>query len=167
MVGCQFVMNIRKTMDLQTRPGEFVDVDGMQVEADALRVAEAIKEYDPNLEILCVDPARAEGLSEAPFVIAEHCKDGVLRPVFQCWALDNTVLERIKLADGKNFDLNTTIEQAKLALAKDRNRRYEDVREEAKDVVAHIAGMKSRYTVRDSRTGELVTYYDDRPSTRK
>ena len=34
--------------------GNHVMVDGMIVERDALRVAEAIKEYDPNLEILCV-----------------------------------------------------------------------------------------------------------------
>jgi hypothetical protein len=42
-----------------------------------------------------------------------------------------------------------------------------EFREYAKDVVYHIAGMKSKYTVRDSNTNELVTFYDDRPATRK
>jgi len=153
-------------MNLQTKPGEFVDVNGMKVEADALRVAEAIKAYDPNLEVLCVDPSRAEGVSEAPFVIAEYCKDGILRPVFQCWALDNSVLERIKLADGNKIDLNTRIEDARKIIYNERDRRYQEKREESKDIVKHIAGMKSKYSVRDSNTGELVTFYDDRPATR-
>lgn len=154
-------------MELQTSPGQMVNIDGMIVELDALRVAEAIKMYDPNLEVLCLDPSRASDISEAPFVIAELCKDGILRPVFSCWALDNTVLERIKAADGDKISLTTSIEDARKILNNERQRRYEEWRAEAKDITAHIAGMKSNYTVRDSRTGELLTFYDDRPATRK
>jgi len=89
-----------------------------------------------------------------------------LRPVFTAWVLDDTILERIKLSDGNKVNLNTSIEDAKLLLEKESQRRYEERREESKDLVYHIAGMKSKYTVRDSRTGELLTFYDDRPATR-
>lgn len=154
-------------MELQTSPGTMVNVDGMMVELDALRIAEAIKEYDPNLEILCVDPSIATDVSEAPFVIAEHCKDGILRPIFSCWSLDGTVLERIRGADSNKVSLTATMDKVKADLQLQRTRRYEETRLEQKDIVEHIAGMKSKYTVRDPRTGELLTFFDDRPAERK
>lgn len=154
-------------MNFQTKPGETINVDGMIVEVDALRIAEAIKAYDPNLEVLCVDPNVASDVSEAPFVIAEHCKDGILRPIFHCWALDNTVLERIRGADTNSINLNATLDKMKADLELQKTRRYEEKRLENKDIVEHIARMKSKYTVRDSQTGELITFYDDRPATRK
>lgn len=151
-----------------TGTGEYVVVDGMIVEKDALRVAEAIKDYDPNLEILCVDPNHAEGISEEPFVIAEKCSDGILRPIFRCWELNDFVLTRIRMSDSQNrITPIDTIEQWEKEVKKANKRRYEEFRAEAKDIVAHIAGMKSKYTVRDSNTGELITFYDDRPAERK
>lgn len=146
--------------------GGLINVEGYLVEADALRVAEAIKEYDPNIEILCLDPARAEGITEEPFIIAEKCKDGVLRPIFKVWELNDLVLLRIKLADGKNFNALKTIEQSEADFKAANERRYKEFREEAADKVKHIAGMKSKYSVTDSLTGEKITFYDDRPSTR-
>ena len=79
--------------------GAHVMVDGMIVERDALRVAEAIRDYDENLVVLCLQ--QAEGLSDEPFVVAERGPDGVLRPIFRCWQLDDNVLQRIYLADNK------------------------------------------------------------------
>jgi hypothetical protein len=146
--------------------GNHVIVDGMIVERDALRIAEAIKSYDENLEVLCVDPAHAEGISEEPFVIAEKGGDGILRPVLRAWELNDLVLERIKLADNQRLSVLKTVEESEAAFKKSNLQRYTEWREEAKDVVKHIAGMKSRYTVRDSKTGDLLTFYDDRPATR-
>lgn len=147
--------------------GDHVVVDGQIVERDALRVVEAIKDYDPNIEVLCLDPARAEGLSEEPFVIAEMCRDGVLRPIFRCWELNDNVLMRLQLADGSKFSALKTVEESEAAFKRENEQRYQEWREEAKDVVKHIAGMKSKYTVRDSKTGEMLTFYDDRPATRR
>lgn len=144
---------------------QIIEVDGFLVEADALRVAEAIKEYDSNLEILCLDPARAESVTEEPFIIAEHCKDGVLRPVLRAWELNDLVLARIIAADKCTLQTLEHIEASnKYAL----ERRYRDIQEESADVVQHILkDRKSSYTVRDSVTGDLLTFYDDRPATRK
>jgi len=153
-------------MEYATGTGNFIMVDDYLVEKDALRIAEAIKEYDPNIEVLCLDPSRAEGVTEEPFIIAEKCKDGVLRPIFKVWELNDMVLLRIKLADGKNFNALKTIEQTEADYKAANERRYKEFREEAADKVKHIAGMKSKYTVEDSITGELITFYDDRPSTR-
>ena len=152
-------------MQLQTGK-ELIDVDGNLVEADALHIAERIKEYDPNLEILCLDPARAESVTEEPFIIAEKCRDGVLRTVFRCWELNEFVLTRIQMADGTRFNALDTIEKNEEKIRQDNQRRYEEKMAESRDMVKHIAGMKSKYTIRDRQTGELITFYDDRPSTR-
>lgn len=147
--------------------GTHVMVDGMIVERDALRVAEAIRDYDDNLVVLCIDPSVATGISEEPFVIAERGPDGVLRPVLRAWQLDDTVLHRIYLADNKRINTFQTL----LDMEKQQRARYqyewEQFRGDAKDKIAHIAGMKSQYSIPDEKTGEKVTFYDDRPAERK
>ena len=147
--------------------GDHVLVDGMIVERDALRIAEAIRDYDENLVVLCVDPSHVSGISEEPFVIAERDPGGVLRPVLRCWTLDDTVLERLYLADQQNFNgfdqLLRLEEQAK----SETKSRYQEIREENADIVKHIAGMRSKYSVKDSNTGELITFFDDRPAERR
>jgi hypothetical protein len=145
--------------------GDYIVVDNLLVQRDALRVAEAIKDYDPNLEILCVDPEKAE-LSEEPFIIAERGKDGILRPVLRAWVLDDLVLQRLAAADGYKVNTLKTLEQLEADTKAENQRRYNDIREETKDIVGHIAGMRSKYSVRDSRTGDLLTFYDDRPAKR-
>ena len=148
---------------LNTGP-EWVDIDGMIVEKDCLRIAEAVKAYDENLEILC--NTNCENLSEAPYVLVEHCKDGEYRRISEFWELNDDVLVTIEAADGQKHDLVAMINGKKERLKRDADRRYRDLREDIKDRVAHIAGMKSRYTVEDPRTGELLAFYDDRPPVR-
>jgi len=153
-------------MNYDTGAGELIEIDGQIVECDALRVAQAIYDYDPNLVVLCLDPERAESITEEPFIVAEKCKDGVLRPIFRAMELNDTVLTRVQLADGHRFDALKSVEESEVAFHKANEQRYQEWRAEAKDIVEHIAGMKSKYTVRDSNTGELLTFYDDRPATR-
>lgn len=145
--------------------GTHVVVDGMLVERDALRVAEAIKDYDENLEVLCLE--QAEGLSDEPFVIAERGPDGVLRPIFRCWQLDDNVLQRLYLADNQKFNTFDTL----LNMEQQQKARYkyewDEFRGDAKDKIAHIAGMRSSYSVPDEKTGDIITFYDDRPAERK
>lgn len=147
--------------------GTHVIVDGMMVERDALRIAEAIRDYDENLVVLCLDPNHVQGISEEPFVIAERCSDGVLRPIFRAWQLDDTILERIHLADNHKFNTFNTL----LNMEEQQKKRYkyewDQVRGDVKDKVAHIAGMKSRYSIPDDKTGETITFYDDRPAERR
>jgi len=143
--------------------GSHVIVDGMIVERDALRIAEAIKDFDENLEILCVDPNHVEGISEEPFVVAEKGADGILRPILRAWALDDLLLQRVIAASQTTLQ---TLEQMEANVKLENRKRYNDIREENQDIVRHIAGMRSRYSVRDSRTGDLLTFYDDRPATR-
>ena len=54
---------------------EYINVDGNLVEADALRVAEAVRDYDENLCIICIDPNTSD-INDAPFIVAQRCPDG-------------------------------------------------------------------------------------------
>ena len=150
-------------MILNTGP-EFVEIDGMLVEADALRIAEKVKAYDENLEILCVDPALAE-FSDAPYILVEKCTDGQYRKISDFWELDERVMETVEASDQNRHDLVAVINGRNVAIRKEKERRYRDMMEEKKDIVAHIAGMKSQYSVRDG--DDIVTFYDDRPAERK
>ena len=68
--------------------GRHVVVDGCIVERDALRIAEAIKDYDENLELLCFD---GTDLSKEPFVVACRRQDGTLYPVLRAWELNDLI----------------------------------------------------------------------------
>lgn len=143
-----------------------INVDGNLVEEDALRIAEAIKEYDPDLEILCLKPEEADPF-DPPFIICHKQSNGVLRPIFKAWELDARVLDRIRLSDGQVGNVIATMEKMEANIKKNNDYRYRDILDSKKDLVSHIAAnRKSLYTFRDDTTGELVTIYDDRPSKR-
>ena len=146
--------------------GEFLIVDGAIVERDALRIAEAIKAYDENLELLCLDPNRATGITDAPFVIAERCRDGILRPFMKIWELNETILHRIWQSDSHKFNGLDRLDSMENSQKQLTQNRYNEWRNEAKDVVAHIAGMRSNYIAELPGTGERVKFFDDRPAER-
>lgn len=146
---------------------EYVNVDGQLVEKDALLVAEAINEYDPSLRVLCVDPVKA-GFNDAPFIIAQQCPDGVLRRIFECWKLDNSVLARIESADTTRHDVQARIDWINAEATKASKKRYEEKKELRRDIGAAILkSKKSSFSYRDPETNEMVTIHDSKPSERK
>lgn len=147
--------------------GDYVMLNGNIVERKALYLAEKIKDYDPNLELLC--NMDAEGISEEPFVVAEYVEQNgvrVLKPIFRAWELDDRILERIYASDTKRRDVLADIIKSEEQFRADNERRYQEARELNADIVKHIAGMKSKYSITDPNTGELITFYDDRPAVR-
>lgn len=145
--------------------GEYVMVDGQVVERDALHIAERIKEYDENLEVICIDPAHSD-LNDAPFIICERRPDGSLNRIFECWTLDNTVLERIALADQYKFDASARLESLQSIQNKLKADRYKDKQEEMADILASaIKNRTSTFKVHNSE-GELVKIHEDRPVER-
>jgi len=136
---------------------EIVMVQGIPVERDALRVAEAIHEYDENLRLQFVPESASIG--EAPFRVVERCRDGVERVAMYAWKLDGELLQRIQAADCAARDLDDIITR-KNREAKDRiNRRYREAMEEATEIAhAVLRSDKSKYTVRDPLDGELKTF---------
>lgn len=148
---------------------QFIRVQGIPVEKDALRIAEKVHEYDPSLRVQYLE--QAESVGEPPFRIVEHCRDGVDRPVFSVWILDNTVLERIWLADNQKFDVNARLDITNARAKAQEGRRFKEKLEEAHEVTtAVLASPKSSYTVPENITkgeergsaGKLVTFRDSR-----
>lgn len=141
---------------------EFVNVNGQIVEKDALLIAERIKEYDPNLEVLCIDPSKSE-FNEAPFIICERKPDGTYTRVFECWQLDNTVLERITLADKHLFDPSARFDSISQMTARLKADRYKDRQGELADIMKHaIRHKKSDFKVHNHE-GDLVKINEHKP----
>jgi hypothetical protein len=134
-------------------------VGGVQVELDVLRIAEAIHEYDPNLRVQFLNEAAAVG--DAPFRVIEHCRDGVDRVAFLAWELDGRLLERVMKADCAKRDLDAIMTKQNRAAKDEVNRRYREQMEEAHEIAhAVMRSRKSKYTVKDPNTGELLVFTD-------
>lgn len=147
--------------------GDFVMVDGNIVERQMLYLVEKIKDFDPNLEVVCLDPDRADNPFEEPFLICERVGDQLFK-IFGVWELNDSILERIYLADTKKFDIQGKIDAHNNAIRKENERRYKEVRDAKKDIVASaIAAMesnKSSFSFERPEDGAKVTLYDDRPA---
>lgn len=142
---------------------ELVEIDGNYVERDALKIAEKIKQYDPNLELLCVDPMSGPDINEAPFLVCERCEDGQLRRVFEAWQLDDRIIQRIYAADQRRFDTLEQIDRTNAEVDRVARRRYEEKREERKDLVAHIAAARTSDYSFKNEEGEHITIREDLP----
>lgn len=132
-------------------------VDGIAVERDVLRVAEAVQEYDPNLKIQYLAENAAFG--DPPYRVVETCRDGVERVAFYVWQLDGRLLDRIRAADCAARDLDDVITKKNRAAKDALNRRYREIQDEANEIAhAVLRSDKSKYSVRDPLTGELKVF---------
>ena len=138
--------------------GNFLMVDGQIVERDALYITEKLMDYDPDLRVLCLDPEKA-GVNDAPFVVVKLQPNGTMQRVLEAWQLDDTVVQRVYLADGQR---NNQLEQlVKLEQQKKAEKERAD-----KEVMGHnheifqgaLANEKSEYTFK--KDDKLVTVSD-------
>lgn len=133
---------------------------------DVFRVVEQIRAYDPNLDVAYLDPDKGS-ISDAPYVIVEHCRDGKTRLLFSVWQLDASVMDRIYAADTTKFDVEGAIDLANAKARKEIEDKRAEVFGEAKDVVKHIiANPKGTYSFPNTRD-EVVTLRDDEGITKR
>ena len=139
----------------------------MREQSDVFRIVDRIREYDPNLDIAYLDPEKASSLTDAPYVIFERCRDGKNRVLFSVWKLDDSVLDRIKMADTTVFDVQGAIELANARARKEIADKKVERFGEAKDIVKHIvASPKGTYSF-PSTQGDVVTLRDDEGITKR
>lgn len=135
--------------------------DGSLVENDVLNIVQKIKNYDSNLRVKYVDPARAE-FGDAPYRVTEICPDGIERLVMEVWQLDERVFERIISADNSRNNVLLSVDNANLLAKKIQERRYEEVKLEDQDLITHyLQSPKGRYKFRRRHDEALVTIDDD------
>jgi len=154
-------------MDLNVGLKETVMVDGAVVEKDALRIAEAVQKINPNLKVVCLDPAKA-GINEAPFMVVELCVDGVWRPVFSAWQLDQRILDRIHMADRfAGNEALALVEEAEALYYKREGQRFKEEQDQRIDLVASIVrSRKSSFTFKNEE-GVWVTINEHGRTTYK
>lgn len=133
---------------------------GELVERDVLNIAEKLRQYDPNLQLQYLDPSHFDaGIGDAPWRVLEMCKDGIPRVVLTAWELDERVLERIEAADNNRRDLIAVIDGRNEVIRRERNRRYEEERENEKDIiVSYLKSPKGRWSV--EHKGKKITFDD-------
>ena len=128
--------------------------EGVLVEDDVLGVVKAIMQYDPNLRVQYVDPAKAE-FFDAPYRVVEKCKDSCDRVVFTCWKLDKSVLQRLFAADMQKNNILLSLEGKIEVARRERIRRYEDSMGQAQDIIVHMLNSpKTTYTAVDKIDGK-------------
>jgi hypothetical protein len=140
--------------------GHLVKIDhDTFVERDVLNIVQKIQEYDPNLKVQYLGESATVG--DAPFRILEWCKDHQWRICFYAWKLDQTVLDRIWLADTHFHRVLERLDASNAAVKRESLRRYREKIGEAKDITQHIvASPKGRYSV---DLGNKVLKIDDDP----
>lgn len=142
---------------------EYINVDGQWVEKDALNIAERLYAIDPNVRVICVDPAVAH-FTEEPFIIAELCPDGQYRPIFRCWELNDDVVERVRMADSHSNDLQARLEYMQAKKKGEVARRFQDRRDFEIDVGKSILKTRtSTFTYTDPDGVKKKVYSDGRP----
>jgi hypothetical protein len=139
----------------QIAPGVFVD-------DDVLGIVDWIREYDPQLDVLYLDPARHDlAPDDPPYKIVEKCRDGLTRIVLSCWTLDATVKERIYRADNQRHNVLLTLDQHNAKVKDDQTRRFNEERERDADLIGHILkNPRTTYTFCNDK-GELIRLEDD------
>jgi hypothetical protein len=142
--------------------GEHVIVDGNIVERDVLGIAERIKEYDPDLEIFCLDPDMGD-INDAPYVICWFdTRTGSYVRVFECWELNASVYDRVVAADQHRFDALSKVESMESVQAKLKEARYKEKRLEMADLLATAMKHKKTTFKFENTEGDLVTLDETR-----
>jgi hypothetical protein len=138
--------------------GNFLMVEGAIVERDALYIAEKLQDYDPDLVVLCLDPENLHAqFTDAPFVVCRRLPNGQYQRVLEAWKLDDTVLERVYLADShrhNQLDLLVKMEEKKKADKAKADKEKLDDKHQL--FAAALRNKKSTFSFENSK-GELVT----------
>lgn len=139
--------------------------DGVWVQDDALRVAQAVHDYDENLIVICLDPTHPDvKITDAPFVVMQRMPNGSYQKVLEAWELDNRVLERIWLSDQHRNNQLQTLEQMEKSIREGQEKRYRETLDEAKELALDVIVSKaSSYSFKNKRD-DIVKIHEDDPN---
>jgi len=134
---------------------------GNKAERDVLNIVEWIRNYDPNLDVMYLDPGRCESPFDAPYIVVEKCNDGQTRLVCSVWELDERVKQKILAADTFLSPVEQNFERINELARKAQKDKWEESKSEASDMGTHLLkNPKTSYTFKNHE-GELVKVEDD------
>lgn len=142
-------------------------IDGMLVEDDALKIATAIKDYDPKLTLICADPTDPDvKFTSAPFMVVYETQPGIFEKVLEAWQLDDRILHRIWVSDYTKNDQLQIIEDMEARFKKEQEDALKEKQGDKIDMaVAALKNPKSSFSYHREETGDLITVNDHGPAT--
>lgn len=141
-------------------------IDGMVVERKAHAIAMAIKQYDPELELICLDPTNPDiKITSAPFMVVAPRHDGSYYKVLEAWELDDRILQRLWTSDKYHNNSLELLEKMEAKIRKENEDRYREYIEPKKELAVSVwKNPKTQYTYHNDE-GDLVTINDHGPAT--
>lgn len=129
------------------------------VEDDVLGVVREINRLWPNLVVQFLDPDRAL-LNDPPYRIIERTAQGD-KQVMAVWCLDNTVIERLHLANSHRFDIEASIEKHNAKIKAEKEYMAQQQMSEGADLAAtaveHLGKGKLQFTYKkDDGTTRII-----------
>jgi hypothetical protein len=142
--------------------GDFIMIDGHMVERKAHAIALKIQEYDEDLQLICLDPSNENvSFTEAPFMVIRNKGNDVYERVLEAWELDDRILERLWLSDGRKNDQLDILAKMELAKKKEEKDAWNEKKWQNHELfAAAMANPKSSFSYKNEE-GELVTIKDD------
>lgn len=131
----------------------------VSVERGVSDVVDWIRDYDPNLDVLFLDPLKADSPFDAPWIVVEHCRDGKTRLLFSVWDMNESVKARIYSADTTMVDIDTLITRENEKAREKQAKKWEDERGEAADLMK--AAVKAPTTFKFKNTKDELVTLDD------
>ena len=142
----------------------YIDMGGVWVESDALRIAQAVKDYDDNLEVICLDPDDPRvKITSAPFMVIQRMPNGTYQKVLEAWELDNRVLERIWAADQQKNDQLNTLEKWEKAIKDGQEKRYREQLDEANELSLDILASKASGYSFKNKSDDKIKLHENSP----
>ena len=133
----------------------------ISVQKNVLAVIERIRNYDPNLDVMYLDPSRFDTTPfDAPWVVVERCNDGKTRLVLSVWEMNDLVFQRVAAADTWNIDVQAKLDKVNEAARKEIERKRLESFGDAKDLLVHAMRAPTSYKFKN-HNNELVTLEDD------
>jgi hypothetical protein len=134
------------------------------MEKGVFSIVEWVREYGDyygQIDVAYLDPEKSGGLTDAPYIIFERCRDGIPRLVFSVWSLDDSIKERIIAADmTKGVDIGKLVEEHNAKRREEIEAAGKEMLAEAGDVVAHaLSNPKTSYTFPNT-DGDVVKLDD-------
>lgn len=133
--------------------------EGSYVDRDVLGVIQKIADYDPNLRVQYLEIAAT--LDEAPWRVVERCKDGQDRVVLTAWVMDNSVYDRLILADTQLWNPSEKSIQNNQKIKQNKHKKDKEEMAESSELAGRIIYNDKSYSFIDDKTDEKVTIRTD------
>lgn len=119
---------------------------GMALSEKHIRIAEIIKDYNPELELAWIPPANRTAFDKNPFAIVHNSAKGrYLVGTFSEEQMDHRIIQHLFSIDNKNHNVLSELEREEAAKQALRMKEQMDAHEERMDFARSLITSKKNY----------------------